>query len=290
MKDYYQILQIHKEANTKEIQAAYRQLMRKYHPDVLPPHFRDDPDVLQKAKNINEAFEVLRDPAKREEYDKIFYGYKFENPYDNNHQFKDFESSFILVRCGQTKGVFKGFLIREINGDTPFILLGFDPVPNFSLPEKRSILKRISRRFRSHSQSLIKSNNLLDFESYYDEKINEELNKPPSISMGDIHWGQHTCPDCAGSIQNENGTKATFIGCSKCGRVRCAGGVKETKSGQFSTCPWCDKTNKLTRSVPTGKKDHLQLHGFKTHRESRPQYKNIEGGKPSAKLSDENEN
>lgn len=290
MKDYYQILQVHKEADTKEIQAAYRQLMKEYHPDVLPPHFRDDPSILQKAKIINEAFEVLGDPVKREEYDKIFYGYQFENLDGSNHQFKDFESSFILVRCGQTKKVFKGFLIREANGNAQFTLLGFDPVASFSLPEKRSIFKKISRWYISDSRSLIKSNNSLDFEIYYEEKINEELNNPPEISMGDIQWGQHTCPDCAGSIQNENGTRATFIGCSKCGLVRCAGGVKETKFGLFSTCPWCGKTNKITRSVPTGKKDHLQLQGFKKFRESSYQYKAIEGGKPDDKLSDGNEN
>ena len=63
-KDYYQALGIKKDATQKEVQAAYRKLARKWHPDV-----NKKPDAEEKFKEINEAYEVLKDPEKRKRYD-----------------------------------------------------------------------------------------------------------------------------------------------------------------------------------------------------------------------------
>ena len=66
-KDYYSILGIDRKADAKEIKKAYRKLARKYHPDVNPP----DSDAAMKFQDINEANEVLSDPAKRQQYDLL---------------------------------------------------------------------------------------------------------------------------------------------------------------------------------------------------------------------------
>lgn len=63
-KDYYKALGIKKDATQKEVQAAYRKLARKWHPDV-----NKKPDAEDKFKEINEAYEVLKDPEKRKRYD-----------------------------------------------------------------------------------------------------------------------------------------------------------------------------------------------------------------------------
>jgi DnaJ-class molecular chaperone len=65
-KDYYQILGVPKGANQKDVKTAFRKLARKYHPDV-----NKDPDAEKKFKEINEANEVLSDPAKRKKYDEL---------------------------------------------------------------------------------------------------------------------------------------------------------------------------------------------------------------------------
>ena len=66
-KDYYQTLGVAKTANEKEIKQAFRKLARKHHPDVNP----GDKTGEAKFKEINEAYEVLGDPAKRRKYDEL---------------------------------------------------------------------------------------------------------------------------------------------------------------------------------------------------------------------------
>ncbi len=65
MKDYYEILNVSRDASLDEIKAAYRKLAKKYHPDLNP----NDKEAEQKFKEINEAYEVLSDPEKRRKYD-----------------------------------------------------------------------------------------------------------------------------------------------------------------------------------------------------------------------------
>jgi curved DNA-binding protein CbpA len=66
MKDYYQILQVASAADQEVIEAAYRRLARKYHPDV-----DTSPGATSRMQTINEAFTVLSSPAKRADYDRI---------------------------------------------------------------------------------------------------------------------------------------------------------------------------------------------------------------------------
>ena len=65
-KDYYEILEVSKTANDKEIKAAYRRLARKYHPDVN----KDDKRSEENFKEVAEAFAVLSDSEKRDKYDR----------------------------------------------------------------------------------------------------------------------------------------------------------------------------------------------------------------------------
>ncbi|MCF6461088.1 molecular chaperone DnaJ [Clostridium sp. Cult3] len=65
MRDYYEILNISKDASQDEIKSSFRTLAKKYHPDLNP----DDKEAEQKFKEINEAYEVLSDTEKRRRYD-----------------------------------------------------------------------------------------------------------------------------------------------------------------------------------------------------------------------------
>ncbi len=66
-KDYYNILGLSRSATDKDIKQAYRKLARQYHPDVNPGNKAAE----EKFKEINEAYEVLSDTAKRAKYDQF---------------------------------------------------------------------------------------------------------------------------------------------------------------------------------------------------------------------------
>jgi len=67
--DYYGVLQVHARAEAEVIEAAYRQLMKKYHPDRAGDDPRAAAILHERAKIINEAYSVLRDPLRRRAYD-----------------------------------------------------------------------------------------------------------------------------------------------------------------------------------------------------------------------------
>jgi curved DNA-binding protein len=66
-KDYYKTLGVTKSSTEKEIKQAFRKLARKLHPDVNP----GDKAAEARFKEVNEAYEVLGDPAKRKKYDEL---------------------------------------------------------------------------------------------------------------------------------------------------------------------------------------------------------------------------
>ena len=66
-QNYYDILGVRRNASDKDIKSAYRRMARKLHPDVNP----DDSRAQNQFKKVNEAYEVVGDPARRKDYDQF---------------------------------------------------------------------------------------------------------------------------------------------------------------------------------------------------------------------------
>jgi len=78
--DYYRILQVHYLAEPEVIESAYKGLAKKYHPDINKSENTEE--IMQK---INQAYEVLSDSIKRQQYDLEWKG-KFYEPNSNDHK------------------------------------------------------------------------------------------------------------------------------------------------------------------------------------------------------------
>ncbi len=95
-EDYYKILGIEKSASADDIKKAYRKLALKWHPDKNPGNKAAE----EKFKKINEAYAVLSDAAKRQEYDTFGSADKFRQRYTQEDIFRGFDLNDILRSFG----------------------------------------------------------------------------------------------------------------------------------------------------------------------------------------------
>ena len=91
VKNYYEILGVAANAPADEIKMAFRRLARRYHPDVNP----NDKSAEEKFKQINEAYDVLSDETKRQQYELQFFNgskrKKYPRSSNENQGKRDFD-------------------------------------------------------------------------------------------------------------------------------------------------------------------------------------------------------
>ncbi len=107
-RDYYEILGLDKNSSEDEIKKSFRKLARKYHPDVNP----DNKEAEAKFKEVNEAYEVLKDPQKRNQYDQFGHAaFGQQGPFGagfDPSQFSNFEDLFSGLGLDDIFNVFGG--------------------------------------------------------------------------------------------------------------------------------------------------------------------------------------
>lgn len=224
-RDYYEVLGVSKGASEPEIKSAFRKLAKKYHPDVSK-----EPDAAEKFKEAQEAYAVLSDASKRQQYDQ-------------------FGHAAFQQGAGGTGGYdFSGFDFSDIFDDIFGGGFGFG---NFGSSRGRS-----GSRATKGADTLLRMNLTFEEAAFGTKKeINLDVNEECSSCHGKGGKGEENCSRCHGSgqITGEQSTLfGTFMTRTTC--PTCSGKGKTYKE-KCSKCHGSGKVRKnkdLEVKIPAG--------------------------------------
>ncbi|EKD70893.1 MAG: hypothetical protein ACD_46C00342G0004 [uncultured bacterium] len=155
-KDYYKLLGIEKNASADDIKHAYRRLARKYHPDVSK-----ESNAEEKFKDVQEAYEVLKDPEKRRAYDELGSNWKagqeFRPPPGWEQQTRFYTSGDTGQFSEEDLSGFSDFFTNLFGGGrgrTHFDGRGFHEFKQRGADQRAKILITLEEAFRGTSKSI----------------------------------------------------------------------------------------------------------------------------------------
>ena len=235
-KDYYKILGVSKNATKEEVKKSYKDLAKKYHPDI-----NKDPDAAEKFKEVSEAASVLGDDEKRAQYDQ--FGTTYDKFAGHGFDFSDF---------GVDSSGFESFDFGDIFDRFFGAGFGFDP------RTKRRARRGADLRY---DMEITLEDAFFGAEKHISIPKTETCDKCSGTgaeSKSDII----ACPDCNGKGTVTRSQRTPFGICSTTTTCRkCHGQGKYNKN----ECSKCDGTGvirltkKLEINIPKGAEEGTNL-------------------------------
>ncbi|SAM05909.1 hypothetical protein [Absidia glauca] len=237
-KDPYDVLGVQKSSSQGEIKKAYYALAKKYHPDT-----NKEKDAREKFVQIQEAYEILSDEQKRQQYDQFGHGFEGGGPggpggfhgahpggFDPNDIFSQFFGGGFRGGAGGFGGGGGGDPFRDVAGDdlqTPLTLSFMEAVKGVS---KSVQVNRVTNCATCHGSGLKAGKQKSTCGVCQGSGVQ-------TIAMGGFHM-QTTCQACGGA----GSSIPSGSGCSPCGGV---GKVRERKTVQVHVPPGVDHNSRI---------------------------------------------
>jgi molecular chaperone DnaJ len=245
-RDYYEVLNVSKDASQDQIKRAYRKLAAQYHPDR-----NKSPDAEEKFKEVGEAYEVLSNPEKKKMYDTYgtsdFQGFGGGNAgYGNAQNWEDFSSVFDMGDMSDVfGGLFGEFFAGEYNRRTG----RRTRATGIEQGEDREV--RINVTFDVANEGGDVDINYERYGKCADCEGSGSLNKKVKV-----------CDQCRGAgyiQQGRNSFFGTFMYTSPCPKCSGAGKIPEEPCSHCKTTGRVPEPVKLRVKIPKGSYDGLVL-------------------------------
>ncbi|MGN0585957.1 MAG: molecular chaperone DnaJ [Oscillospiraceae bacterium] len=236
-RDYYEVLGVDKSASAEDIKKAYRQLAKKYHPDLHP----GDKEAEEKFKEVNEAYEVLSDEDKKSRYDQ--FGHAGVDPsYGGGGYGGGFSGGF--GDMGDIGDIFNSFFGGGFGGSSR---------SNANAPRR--------------GQDIQTNINLNFMDACFGKEVEVTVNRmekcPDCGGSGSAAGsGSETCPDCHGTGQVKVTQRTPFGMISQSKPCTRCGGKGKIITNPCSKCHGNGRINvskKIKVTVPAGIDDGQTL-------------------------------
>jgi len=246
-RDYYEVLGVSKDASLNDIKLAYRRLARKLHPDLN----KTDPQAKEKFIELQEAYEVLSDDQKRQNYDRFGHS-------GVHVDMSDFFSGGIPGIDELLRSIFGGF--SSFGGFDDFGFGGFGSRARRRASPRREIGQDLEDHIEiTFEEAMFGVKKDIPIERYTpcDDCEGTGAEDPSSIK---------TCPECQGTGRIRKMTQSgfgTIIRESECYNCNATGKIIEKKCKTCNGKKVVPETKTIHVSIPEGIEDgvHLKVQG-----------------------------